>query len=119
MSDPSRSSSDGYQPLIPNIMAVRLDDPTAADSMVELLEYRIDEIQVTDIRPPTKSSPGYAQQQGTLNTMKGFTFLIGVLVIGGFFQIQTLQKIPQIGMLKAIGTPNPIVALQPSSRSSW
>jgi putative ABC transport system permease protein len=33
-----------------------------------------------------------------------------VLVIGGFFQIQTLQKVPQIGMLKAIGTPNRVVA---------
>jgi putative ABC transport system permease protein len=37
--------------------------------------------------------------------------LIGMLVIGGFFQIQTLQKVPQIGMLKAIGTPNLVVAL--------
>jgi len=37
--------------------------------------------------------------------------LIGMLVIGGFFQIQTLQKVPQIGMLKAIGTPNRLVAL--------
>ena len=37
--------------------------------------------------------------------------LIGVLVIGGFFQIQTLQKVPQIGMLKAIGTPSAIVAI--------
>jgi ABC-type antimicrobial peptide transport system permease subunit len=34
-----------------------------------------------------------------------------MLVIGGFFQIQTLQKLPQIGMLKAIGTPNTVVAL--------
>jgi putative ABC transport system permease protein len=37
--------------------------------------------------------------------------LIGVLVIGGFFQIQTLQKVPQIGMLKAIGASNWIIAV--------
>jgi putative ABC transport system permease protein len=37
--------------------------------------------------------------------------VIGALVIGGFFQIQTLQKVPQIGMLKAIGTSNTIVAI--------
>jgi putative ABC transport system permease protein len=37
--------------------------------------------------------------------------LIGVLVIGGFFQIQTLQKVPQIGMLKAIGAPNLLIAI--------
>ncbi|MGD2166187.1 MAG: hypothetical protein PVH50_11750, partial [Anaerolineae bacterium] len=45
------------------------------------------------------------------NTQNGFALLIGLLVIGGFFQIQTLQKVPQIGMLKAIGTPNTIIAL--------
>jgi ABC-type antimicrobial peptide transport system permease subunit len=42
--------------------------------------------------------------------MQIFTLLIGVLVIGGFFQIQMLQKIPLIGVLKAIGTSNAIVA---------
>jgi ABC-type antimicrobial peptide transport system permease subunit len=31
-------------------------------------------------------------------------------VIGGFFQIQVLQKVPQIGMLKAIGSSNAAVA---------
>jgi ABC-type antimicrobial peptide transport system permease subunit len=38
-----------------------------------------------------------------------FTLLIGVLVIGGFFQIQILQKVPQIGVLKAIGSSNGVV----------
>jgi putative ABC transport system permease protein len=42
--------------------------------------------------------------------VQGFTLFIGILVVGGFFQIQTLQKVPQIGMLKAIGTSNGIVA---------
>jgi putative ABC transport system permease protein len=34
-----------------------------------------------------------------------------MLVIGGFFQIQVMQKVAQIGMLKAIGTPNRVVGL--------
>lgn len=97
-------------PLIPNIIAVRLGDPAAVESMSRFLEDRVDGIEVTDIKTAYESSPGYAEQQNTLNTMKGFTFLIGVLVIGGFFQIQTLQKVPQIGMLKAIGTANHVVA---------
>ncbi len=97
-------------PLIPNIIAVRLGDPAAVESMSRFLEDRVDGIEVTDIKTAYESSPGYAEQQSTLNTMKGFTFLIGVLVIGGFFQIQTLQKVPQIGMLKAIGTANHVVA---------
>ena len=37
------------------------------------------------------------------------SLLIGVLVIGGFFQIQILQKVPQIGVLKAIGSSNGVV----------
>ena len=48
-------------------------------------------------------------QQQTLNTQSIFTLLIGLLVIGGFFQIQILQKVPQIGVLKAIGTSNFII----------
>jgi len=31
------------------------------------------------------------------------------MVIGGFFQIQILQKVPQIGVLKAIGSSNGVV----------
>jgi putative ABC transport system permease protein len=57
-----------------------------------------------------ENTPGYSAQQGTLNTQKFFSLLVGILVIGGFFQIQTLQKVPQIGMLKAIGAPTLTIA---------
>ncbi|MFN2152233.1 MAG: ABC transporter permease [Anaerolineales bacterium] len=103
------ASSRASEP-VPNILAVRLVDPTALAEMSAYLQSRIKDIEVTDIKTAYQSFPGYTQQQGTVNTIKGFTFLIGVLVIGGFFQIQTLQKVPQIGMLKAIGTSNHIVA---------
>jgi len=67
-------------------------------------------IEVATLDTAINALPGYSAQQSTLNTQGGFTLFIGVLVIGGFFQIQILQKVAQIGVLKAIGTANPIVA---------
>lgn len=98
------------QPAV-NIVAIRTEDPAALESITARISAVVDDIETTDVKTAYESTPGYSAQQSTLNTIKGFTFLIGALVIGGFFQIQTLQKIPQIGMLKAIGTPNPIVAM--------
>ena len=46
-----------------------------------------------------------------MQTQAVFTLLIGILVIGGFFQIQVLQKVPQIGVMKAIGASNGVVGL--------
>lgn len=93
-------------PLTYNVIAVRLADANAIDSMAALLESQVDDVEVADIVTTYEAGPGYQAQQSTLNTQRGFTLLIGVLVIGGFFQIQTLQKVPRIGMLKAVGTSN-------------
>lgn len=95
---------------VTNIVAVQLENPADAEAMGTRIAATVSDVETSDIKTAYESSPGYSAQQSTLNTIKGFTFLIGALVIGGFFQIQTLQKVPQIGMLKAIGTPNPIVA---------
>lgn len=92
-----------------NILAVKLQDPNQMEYTARLIEAQVDEVEVTDRVTAYESTPGYQAQQSTLNTQRGFTFLIGVLVIGGFFQIQTLQKVPNIGMLKAVGASNPTV----------
>jgi putative ABC transport system permease protein len=92
-----------------NILAVKLQDPNQIEYTARLIEARVDDVEVADRVTAYESTPGYQAQQSTLNTQRGFTFLIGVLVIGGFFQIQTLQKVPNIGMLKAVGASNPTV----------
>lgn len=92
-----------------NILAVKLDDPEALEYGARLIEAQVDDVEVADRVTAYEATPGYQAQQSTLNTQRGFTFLIGVLVIGGFFQIQTLQKVPNIGMLKAVGASNPTV----------
>lgn len=93
----------------PNIIAVKVADPTQIDAVRARLLATIPNIEVADIATTINNVPGYSAQQGTVQTQGFFTLLIGVLVIGGFFQIQILQKVPQIGVLKAIGSSNGVV----------
>jgi len=94
-----------------NVFAVKLIDPARAPEMLRLISQQVERVETADIVTAYKKTPGYQEQQATLDTQRIFTLIIGVLVIGGFFQIQTLQKVPQIGMLKAIGAPSRTVAL--------
>jgi len=93
----------------PNIIAVKLADPSQSAVVKERLIATVPNIEVADITTTINNVPGYSAQQGTVQTQGFFTLLIGVLVIGGFFQIQILQKVPQIGVLKAIGSSNGVV----------
>jgi putative ABC transport system permease protein len=95
----------------PNIIAVKLNDPSQVEEMKIRLESQVANIEVADIETTINNIPGYTAQQGTVQTQGIFTLLIGILVIGGFFQIQILQKVPQIGVLKAIGSSNLVVGL--------
>jgi len=94
-----------------NIFAVKLSDPTQLKDMQQIIAQRVERVETADLGTAYKKTPGYVEQQSTLETQRIFTLIIGVLVIGGFFQIQTLQKVQQIGMLKAIGARNRTVAL--------
>lgn len=46
---------------------------------------------------------GVSGQQSTVTALRVFGYLIGALVIGIFFYVLTLQKVVQIGLLKALG----------------
>lgn len=94
-----------------NVVAVRLSDPSQMDAVKQRLEAEVADVAVADIQTGIQNVPGYSAQQSTIQTQGVFTLLIGVLVIGGFFQIQILQKVAQIGVLKAIGAPNLLVGM--------
>lgn len=95
----------------PNIIAVKVVDPSKVDEVKLRLQNEVANIEVADIETTINNIPGYTAQQGTVQTQGFFTLLIGILVIGGFFQIQILQKVPQIGVLKAIGSSNFVVGI--------
>jgi putative ABC transport system permease protein len=93
-----------------NIIVVKLENPDQVEEVSQRLTAQVDNIQTATITRAIQGLPGYSAQQSTLQTQGGFTLFIGILVIGGFFQIQILQKVSQIGVLKAIGAANPVVA---------
>lgn len=95
----------------PNIIAVKLVNPAQIELIKRRLLAQVTNIEVADIETTINNIPGYSAQQSTVQTQGAFTLLIGILVIGGFFQIQVLQKVPQIGVLKAIGSSNGAVGL--------
>lgn len=108
---PKPVADNGQSELTFNIANIKLENPDEEAVVIERLESTISGIEAVDVVTAYENSPGYQEQQSTINTQRGFTLLIGVLVVGGFFQIQTLQKVAQVGMLKALGASNAIVAL--------
>jgi len=112
--DEIRSQPDPGRPdreLVSNIVAVKATLGTDLKQLASQIQVNVTDVEVADKKTTIEAIPGYSAQQSTLNTQQIFTLLIGVLVIGGFFQIQMLQKVPLIGVLKAIGATNSTVAL--------
>jgi len=107
---PQASPGASLVETVSNVVAVRIQPGQNVEEIGNRIMGEVRNVEVADIKTAYEALPGYAAQQSTLNTQSGFTLLIGILVIGGFFQIQMLQKIPQIGVLKAIGTSNLSVA---------
>lgn len=105
------STKNSNAETVTNIVAVKIKEGADPAKVAANIQALVNNVEVVDIKTAYEAVPGYKVQQSTLNTQQGFTLLIGVLVIGGFFQIQMLQKIPLIGVLKAIGTSNTTVAL--------
>lgn len=102
---PESSGQSGTE-LVSNVAVVKASDPGALEPLIQRIDQEVKDVEAADRQTAWEAIPGYAAQQSTLSTQQFFTFFIGVLVVGGFFQIQTLQKVAQIGMLKAIGLSN-------------
>jgi len=95
---------------IANVVLVKVAADKDIATVRQQITAQVDNVETPTLADSIQALRGYSAQQSTLNTQGAFTLFIGILVIGGFFQIQILQKVAQIGVLKAIGASNPIVA---------
>lgn len=64
--------------------------------------------RVADTETKTKEgaydgSPGFTAETATMTLIRVFLLAISALVVGAFFTVLTVQRTPQIGLLKALG----------------
>ncbi|MEM7797942.1 MAG: ABC transporter permease [Chloroflexota bacterium] len=101
----------GGSDLIFNMAAVQVDESANSDQTAALIQEQVNRIEVTDRVSTYEATAGFLEMQQLIVVQQNFVLLIVLLIIGGFFQIQALQKVTQIGMLKAIGAPNRLITL--------
>ncbi|MCO5229007.1 MAG: ABC transporter permease [Thermomicrobiales bacterium] len=94
-------SLDTYVQIVPDAkdtysaIAVRGDYASLADSVEGVMVGSRDDL-VTGL-------PGYQEQAGTLLMIQGFLVVIAAGIIAAFFFIITLQKMSELGVMKALG----------------
>jgi len=93
-------------------------DPSLPVASIALLKGRDLVGRATDTYELVSKNTAFANiegvqgQQATVNALRAFGFLIGALVIGIFFYVLTMQKVAQIGLLKALGASSAYIFRQ-------
>ncbi|NNJ11589.1 ABC transporter permease [Chloroflexales bacterium ZM16-3] len=95
--------------LLFNVAAVKLEQSASPLVVANEIERTVSQVDVTDPVTAYRTTQGYNDMQSTISMQQSFMLLIVVLIVGSFFQIQTLQKVAQIGMLEAIGASSIMV----------
>jgi putative ABC transport system permease protein len=108
---PQATPGGGGADLVFNIAAVQLDRKASPVEVAARITATVSQVEVTDPVTAYKTTQGYSDMMSTISMQQGFMLLIVVLIVGSFFQIQTLQKVAQIGMLEAIGASSLMVIL--------
>jgi putative ABC transport system permease protein len=78
----------------------------------DLVGARTADFEIVSKQTAFANIEGVKGQQQTVDALRLFGFLIGALVIGIFFYVLTLQKIQQVGTLKALGASNAFLFIQ-------
>jgi putative ABC transport system permease protein len=83
-----------------------------ASSVARAVQENVSGVQAATRSETFEAIPGVQPQRGTANSILGFGLVIGALVVGAFFYVLTIQKIGQIGVLKAVGATSWFVSRQ-------
>ncbi|HEX7538145.1 MAG TPA: ABC transporter permease [Dermatophilaceae bacterium] len=74
----------------------------AGGADVSAIDSRLNLTTVTQ-KATYNASPGYQAESSTMTMIQSFLYVISALVVGAFFTVWTVQRKPEVALLKALG----------------
>ncbi|MBE6052635.1 MAG: ABC transporter permease [Clostridium sartagoforme] len=86
-------------------IAINIDESQEnQDSLTSFVNDNLDKKVLLTRSDIITNIPGYSAEQATILMMLVFLLIISSFIIGVFFYITTMQKLPEFGVLKALGS---------------
>lgn len=93
-------------PFVPiNAVAFDVTPGSDVDAVADAIAAAVPETSAYALGEAVALIPGIASITQSFGILVGLTFIIGIVVIGFFFLILTVQKLKAFTLLRAIGTP--------------
>lgn len=93
-------------PFVPiNAVAFDVEPGADVDAVADAIAAAVPETSAYSLDEAVSLIPGIASITQSFGILVGLTFIIGIVVIGFFFLILTVQKLRAFTLLRAIGTP--------------
>lgn len=73
------------------------------DTVAQRIDATVDGTETITRDDAVLALPGIKEQRSTFNQILGVTFFVAGLVVALFFALLTLERVPMLGVLKAIG----------------
>lgn len=98
---PGAKAAPADLPLQYSAMALRL--PEDADTTALAAADRRHDTNTVPLETAFAAAPGYEGERLTMTSIQTFLFLIAPLVVGAFFAVWTVQRTPELALLRAMG----------------
>ena len=93
-------------------LAINMDKSSEnLDLLTNLVNDNLDKKDLLTKSDIISNVPGHSQEQATILMMLVFLLIISSFIVGVFFYITTMQKLPEFGVLKALGAKMSTLAI--------
>jgi putative ABC transport system permease protein len=91
--------------VLPSLMALTPAPGVTPAELAQRVNDQVDGVEALTRTQAVNEAPGVASVNQSFQLILGLAFLVVAVVIGFFFQILTVQKLPSLTLLRAVGAP--------------
>jgi putative ABC transport system permease protein len=100
-----KAANPDARAVLPSLMALTAAPGVTPAQLAQRVNDQVDGVEALTRTAAVNEAPGVASVNQSFQLILGLAFLVVAVVIGFFFQILTVQKLPSLTLLRAVGAP--------------